>query len=245
MQLVVNERLVRRKMRLATILYFAAMAAIMLSLLSSFLPRELVQAIGEEPVRLIALWMVPWLALIVILVGQQWVRRWGPRFRQDRLLQQSLKGLDDRHILYAFLSTKLPDYLLLAPAGLFVVVPRAQGGNIVCSHDRWSVQGSTLGKMVTTLFGQHLGNPSWEAARGVGSLTRYLQSRLADDLLQKLPVQGLVVFTNPSARLHIEGCSQTVVGSKELKNFLKRSKGKLSTGDLKRLQAALSEMAEV
>lgn len=238
MQVVVNERLLKRKMRLSLILYLASMAAVLPLVIISWVAPEIQATYGYLVLPL----LVP--AFLFFFLAQSYIHRWGPRFRRDKVLEQGLKGLDDRHTLFAFVSSKLPDYLLLAPASLFVVVPRDQRGNIVCRCDHWFRETSTPMRVLTALFGNPLGNPSLDAARGLQQLQQVLKPQLSDGLLDRVPPQGLIVFINPDARLRLEGCSHTVVGLKELRGFLRRSKGRLTSSEIKRLHSVLMENME-
>jgi hypothetical protein len=183
-----------------------------------------------------------WVAFVAGLglytLGQTQLRRWGPGRRQEEQLGQAIRGLDDRYKLYAFLASSLPDYILVSPAGVHVLVARTEGGQISCVRDRWKASGSRL----LGLFGPGLGNPSADAARQL----QKLRTLLAEQGLQDVPVSSLIVFTNAKAQLRVEGCSATVTRVKELKDVLRRMAGKgtnvaLTTSRIREIQRMFDE----
>jgi hypothetical protein len=214
MQLVANQQLVRNRVRLGLGFHLGALAVFALGLalsLNTDITRELP----------LASWASILLGLALYSVGQTQIRRWGPRNRQEEQLGQAIRGLDDRYKLYAFLASSLPDYILVSPAGAHVLIARQDDGDVSCVRDQWKKQSGRLG----SLFGSGFGNPSADAARQLDKLRRLL----AAAGLQEVPTSAIIVFTNPKARLRIEGCSVTVTRIKELKDVMRRMAGKGQT----------------
>jgi hypothetical protein len=231
MQLVANQQLVKNRVRLGLVFHFAAMAVLI---------GGAVLSTQIDPTRDIA-WQT-WAAFVAGLglytLGQTQLRRWGPGKRQEEALGQAIRGLDDRYKLYAFLSSSLPDYILVSPAGVHVIIARTEGGQVSCIRDRWKASASRL----MSLFGPGLGNPSADAARQL----QKLRTLLAGRGLQEVPTSTLVVFTNPKAQLRIEGCTSTVTRIKELKDVLRRMAGKgtsvaLTTSRVREVQRIFDE----
>ena len=212
MQLVANKQLVRNRVRVGTAFHLGAMALFMGTLfltLQTDVSREL-------PI-------FSWLAILVGMVlysfGQTQLRRWGPRNRQEEQLGQAIRGLDDRYKLYAFISSSLPDYILVSPAGVHVLVVRSEGGRVACVRDRWNQARGRL----SGFFGAGLGNPTADVQRQVGQV-RALLTR--EGVEAQVPVAGLVVFTNQQVTLRVEACSFGVTRLKDLKDVLRRAAGK-------------------
>lgn len=231
MQLVANQALVKNRVRLGLVFHFGAMAVL---IGGAVLSTQL------DPTRDIA-WQT-WAAFVAGLglytLGQTQLRRWGPGRRQEEQLGQAIRGLDDRYKLYAFLSSSLPDYILVSPAGVHVIVARTDGGQISCVKDRWKSSGSWL----MGLFGPGLGNPSADATRQLQKLRTMLSERGLEDV----PTSSVIVFTNPKAQLRVEGCSSTVTRIKELKDVLRRMAGKgtsvaLTTSRIREIQRVFDE----
>src|ERR671936_496927 len=157
MQLVANQQLVRNRVRLGTAFHLAALAVFGIGLFMS-LRTDQTRDVPYYSWASIAIGMV------LYSVGQTQLRRWGPRNRQEEQLGQAIRGLDDRYKLYAFLSSSLPDYILVSPAGVHVLIMRNDAGQVSCVRDRWSRSGGRLGGL---LGGGNIGNPSVEAQRQV------------------------------------------------------------------------------
>src|SRR5712691_12328981 len=126
MQLVANQQLVKHRVRLGLGFPISALAVFALGLVLS---TQLDPTRGDLP------WE-SWVAILAGLglysLGQTQLRRWGPRNRQEEPLGQAIRGLDDRYKLYAFLSSSLPDYILISPAGAQVLIVRQEAGEVLC-----------------------------------------------------------------------------------------------------------------
>jgi hypothetical protein len=231
MQLVANQQLVKNRVRLGLGFHITALVvfAIGFALSTQLSPN------GELPWES---WVAVLAGLALYSVGQTQLRRWGPRNRQEEQLGQAIRSLDDRYKLYAFLSTSLPDYILVSPAGVEVLIVRQEGAQVSCVRDKWKSSGSRL----MGFFGPGLGNPSADAANQLEKLRKLL----ADSGIQDVPTSSVIVFTNPKAQLRIEGCSTTVTRIKELKDVLRRMAGKganvaLSSARIREIQRVLDQ----
>jgi hypothetical protein len=179
--------------------------------------------------------------LVLYNVGQVSLRRYGPRFRHDAALVKALKGLDRRYTLLTFPSSKLPDYVLVGPTGVQVIVPRLHGGQVTCRADRWTRDtGGGLRRILSMFGGNPFGDPTRDAVNGVQRVRRRLSERGLGD---EVPVDGVVVFTNPTVKLRVEGCSVPVTVAKNLRNVVRPAKGArdraLSESDSARVVQAL------
>src|SRR5437763_10916254 len=143
MQLVANQQLVKNRVRLGLGLHISALAVFALGLALSIQ----IDATRELP---LASWAAILLGLVLYSLGQTQLRRWGPRNRQEEQLGQAIRGLDDRYKLYAFLSSSLPDYILVSPAAVHVTIVRQEAGQVTCMRDRWN---KSSGSRILGLFG--------------------------------------------------------------------------------------------
>jgi len=211
MQLVANQQLVKNRVRLGLACHITALVVFAVGLLLSTQLDSSRELPWESWVAILA-------GLVLYSLGQTQLRRWGPRNRQEEQLGQAIRSLDDRYKLYAFLASSLPDYILVSPAGVHVLIVRQEAGQIACVRDQWKTSASRL----MALFGPTLGNPSAEAAKQL----QKLRAQLAERALQDVPTSALVVFTNPKVQLRVEGCTPTITRVKELKDVLRRMAGK-------------------
>ena len=84
------------------------------------------------------------------------------------------------------------DHVVLAPSGVFVLETKNWSGNITCNGDEWQRTGRNGFK----------GSPSMQVKRNVATIKRIIDSTSA---LRPLGiwVEGIVVFTNDHATLHL------------------------------------------
>ena len=132
MQLVANQQLVKNRVRLGLVFHFGAMAVFASAApcsRRSSIPRVRSPGRPGSPSSLAS--------ACTRSVRPSCVAG-GPRNRQEEQLGQAIRGLDDRYKLYAFLSSSLPDYILVSPAGVQVLVARTGRGQISCVRDKWS-----------------------------------------------------------------------------------------------------------
>src|SRR5258708_9538335 len=213
MQLVANQQLVKNRVRLGLGFHISALAVFALGLVLST---------QLDPTRGDLVWQ-SWVAILAGLglysLGQTQLRRWGPRNRQEEQLGQAIRMLDDRYKLYAFLSSSLPDYILVSPAGVHVLIVRTDAGQVACVRDHWN-KGS--GSRLMSVFGPTLGNPTADAAKQL----QKLRALLAERDMADVPTSAVIVFTNPKVQLRVEGCSATITRVKELKDVPRRMAGK-------------------
>jgi hypothetical protein len=232
MQLVANQQLVKNRVRLGAAFHIGAFALFVVALIITTTQANQAEMPRETQI-------FSWLAILVGMglywFGQTQLRRWGPRNRQEEQLGQAIRGLDDRYKLYAFLASNLPDYILVSPAGVHVLVIRPDRGQISCVRDRWSRASGRL----SGFFGGGFGNPTADVQRQVNQVRALLTREGAE---AQTPVAGLVVFTNAGVTLRVEACSIAVTRLKELKDVLRRAAGKgqnvaLSAARVREVQA--------
>src|SRR5437660_7385501 len=155
MQLVANQQLVKNRVRLGLGFHITALAVFAFGLVLS----TQIDTTRELPWES---WAAILFGLVLYSLGQTQLRRWGPRNRQEEQLGQAIRGLDDRYKLYAFIASSLPDYILVSPAGVHVLIVRSEAGEIVCLRDKWAKGG---GSRIMSFLGPTLGNPSADAAK--------------------------------------------------------------------------------
>jgi hypothetical protein len=236
MQVVTNEKLAKSRFRLGTAFHLLGLLVLAAGL---YLSLQADQATAE-PWRVWA----PWAAIVLFLVpnflGKRFLQRYGPKTRQDAALALAAKGLDNRYSLVSFPGGGLPDYLLVGPTGVQVLVARAQSGTIVCRGDHWEREGmNALSRFAVGMWGTPLGNPTRDLFDGIARVKARLDARLGETAAA-IPVSGTVVFTHPQARLRLEKCDAPATTSKNLKNHLRASKGTLGAPLVARTRDALA-----
>ncbi len=183
-------------------------------------------------------WISVALAALVIgffaaQIGNYNIRHFARKPRMDQVLDQSLKGFDDKYEMYHWL---LPaDHVLLGPAGLYVFVLRDTRDPVNATGARWR-QPFSLRRLLG-LFGQEgLGDPVGEAMAEAERLQEWLQKVVPD---VDVEVQPLVFFVEP---VPITRDSPVVppILPKELKKYLRNQAKQNRLSDTVRRQ--LSEV---
>ena len=156
------------------------------------------------------------LGLILSQVGVFFSNRWGKSPRVDERISQGLKGLDDRYVLYHYV-TAVP-HLLAGPAGIWVLVPEYQGGQITYENSKFRQKG--VGFFSKVIGQEGLGRPEMEAKSYREDMVRYLRKALPDGNIPE--VQTLVVFTNPKASVQVQDAPVPTMHVEKLKDFIRR-----------------------
>ena len=219
MHVVVNEKLISTRVKIASAAHLAALAVFAVGLFVSWSnPEPTMEQMAGAYAAIIV-------GLVLYNAGQIFLRRFGPRSRADAILSRTLKGLDRRYTLLAFPSTKLPDYILVGPAGIQVIVARPHDGAISCRANQWHRDpGSGLKRLSGLFGGTPFGDPSNDVSKGIARIRQRLEQRGIPES-QQPPVDGIIVFTNPAAKLRIDGCSYPVTGLKGLRSNVRGGKG--------------------
>jgi hypothetical protein len=219
MQLTANRQLVRNRMRLGMAFYAASIGIFILGLVVN---RQTNPATVSWGTWLAETWGT-WLTLIagtaLWFFALSELRRWAPRQRQEVQVADAISDLDDRYKLYAFLGGGLPDYVLVGPGGVHVLVVRHEHGQITCERDRWKKAGRSI---LFAAFDAPFGNPTAEAREQLQKIRQMLDQ----EGFAEVPTSALIVFTNDNARLRLEGCTVPVTKLRGLQDVLRRAAGK-------------------
>ena len=195
----------------------------------------------------ISLWQPSWTLLTGLLlfaggslaiVGIYFANRWVKKPRPEDLLDQALKGLDDRHRLYHY---SLPcDHLLLTPGGIIAIETVPLEGVFTYRDGKWR-QRMTPGRAMRFFGEERLGNPIDRAQASAGSI----KGRLVEEIPEaaSLEARGMVVFTNPFVELNIEKSPLPICKADKVRARLPKDGSKLSMDTYRQIQEKLDEMA--
>ena len=230
MLVATNEALARRQMRKANWLLLGAMLVLMAGFFAGMVRPDDQIMVYVSTAGLV-------LGFFLWQVSQYFMRRYGPRNRQDAALARALKKLDNRYTLISFAAPRLPDYLLLGPHGVRVLVPRDVRGTIRCQGDRWSRAG-TPG--LVRLLSNPLRDPTTEAAQSIQQVERYLVRALEPGEAEAIPVSATIIFTHPNVRLEIGNCRFPATRAHNLPNDVRRDKGAVTPSQIAHLRRILA-----
>lgn len=154
--------------------------------------------------------------LIISQLGFQLRTRWARHPRIDELLDEALKGLDERHAIFHYLLGA--SHALVTPAGVFAVCTTTLEGDVAFTHGRW-VHTPPPGRSGRTPKPRTLAEPSRQAETEVTQLKKTLARRLP--ARADLSLQPLLVFLHPNAQIESQGSPFRALHVKKLKAYLR------------------------
>ena len=213
MQVVANEKLIRRRGRIGQIVSWSGLGILLIGMIVSFQAKPTQSDYGRWiTISLVCLGV----GFLGANIGGYFMRRWGRRPRPDELLATAMKGFDDR---YVFFTWTLPAPLvMLSPRGVYVFVTRDHAGDIYVEEERWR-QPWQWRRILTAFAQEGLGNPGKDVLDDAGRLRQFIAQHLPD--LAEIPIYPIVVFLHPRAELHLNNPSAPVIAAKKLKAFLR------------------------
>jgi len=184
-------------------------------------------------------------ALVALLVGFTLTQigmymgnRYGRSPRPDEKLDAGLKGLSGDYTLYHY--TTPASHLLVGPAGLWILMPYHQRGQVTFKKNRWQMSGGGFLQSYMRIFGQeNLGRPDVEISSEINSLNKYFGKQMEGSEIPE--IHPLMVFTNDEVEINADNPPVPAMKLKQIKDFLrqKAKETKLPAESIHRLNTAL------
>ena len=230
MKIIKNEKLINRNAKIGQYTSLGALAVLGVGMYISFTRPELF------------IWAVVALLLGFTLtqIGMYFGNRWGRSPRPDEKLDSGLKGLHKDFCIYHW-STPV-SHLLVGPAGVWVLIPYHQRGQVTYRKNRFRMSGGGFMQNYMRLFGQEgIGRPDLEAESEINSIRKALAKELDEDEIPE--INAALVFTTEGVEIEAEEAPIPVLPLKKLKDFM-RNKAKekpITPQELEKVQAVLPE----
>lgn len=165
-------------------------------------------------------------ALVALLVGFTMTQigmymgnRYGRSPRPDEKLDAGLKGLPGDFTIYHY--TTPAAHLLVGPAGVWVIMPFHQRGQVTYQKNRWRISGGGFLQGYMRIFGQEgLGRPDIEVDSEVNRVKKYLEKALDGSAVPE--VQPLLVFTSDDAEVDAGDSAVPGLKLKQIKDFFRQ-----------------------
>jgi hypothetical protein len=220
MKVSVDEKKLKRQALIGRIALFGSLGILLGGLLLTLFGQQ----IGLLTPQNSTLFFIIYAAILIVgfgvsRVGFHYGNRYLAPTRPEMVLRENLKGLERKYALLLFQAPH--DYILVEPGGVTVFIMRNQEGKIAYKGGKWKRRESLL----RFWFGRDepLGDPTHDALQAVGKVNKVLTEKMPT---LKVPVRGVVVFSNPKAILDVEPSPVAVVRAEDLKDYL-RGAGKL------------------
>ena len=221
MRVSTNQKLIKRRGRLGMIASLTGIGVLAVGMLASF--RQ--QIVWVSLIALV-------LGFVLAQFGSYNLRRWGRSPRPDQVLEEGMKGFDDRYHLYAW--TLPVPFVMLSPQGIYTLTTRDQTGQVSVTGSTWKSKLS-LGRLLSVFAQEGLGNPTVEAQGQAAKLGAWIKGKLPDTNIE---VQPVIVFIDPRIQLEADAPTVPVLDPKGIKKWL-RGGGKgqnLRSADLRALE---------
>lgn len=220
MQVHTNRAYVRRQGRLGRISSLLGFGFLLAGLILSWNPWQP----GEQNELVVVAWATLLPGFLLITYGNYNTIRWGVKPRMDEIVANALKSLDNKHQLFNYVPGLPADNLLLTPSGVVVLVLRPYMGEFVNTGRKWRRNRNLMGWLLALGEGS-LGNPTRDAERDVAATRQYLAERLGDEA-EQVPVDAVVAFTHPRAKLTTDDPAIPATHARDLKSAIRRPQGR-------------------
>jgi len=230
MKIIKNEKLIKRNRQIGQWTSIGALVVLGLGMYVSFNRNDLFIY------SLAALLIGFTLTQIGMFMGN----RYGRSPRPDEKLDAGLKGLQNEFVMYHY--TTPASHLLVGPAGIWVLLPFHQRGQVTYQKNRWKLSGGGFFQGYMRIFGQeNIGRPDIEMDNEIRSVKKYLAKKM--DELEIPEINALLVFTHDDVEINAEDTKILAMKLKGIKEFFrKRAKEKpISQMQLAAVKAALPE----
>jgi len=156
---------------------------------------------------------------VLMQIGIYMGNRYGRSPRPDEKLDTGLKGLQNDFVMYHY-STPV-SHLLLGPAGVWVLLPYHQRGQVTFKKNRWQMSGGGFLQAYMRIFGQEgLGRPDLEIDSEITALKKYLAKHM--DQAEIPEINALMVFTSDEVEIDAEGATVPALKLKQMKEFIRK-----------------------
>jgi len=230
MKIIKDEKYIQRNGRIGNWLSLAAVVVLGIGMYISLARKEMFIY------ALIALVI----GFVMTQIGMYLGNRYGRRPRPDEKLDAGLKGLTGDYSLYHY--TTPASHLLVGPAGLWLLMPYHQRGQVVFSKNRWRMRGGGFMQSYMRIFGQEgLGRPDVEMDRETAGLKKYLAKQMDESEIPE--IRPLLIFTSDEVEIVSEGATTPAIKVKQLKDFIRQKAKEKPIGSLQltTVKAALPE----
>lgn len=230
MKIIKNETLIKRNGKIGNWTSLGALVVLGLGMYISFTRTDL--------------FMYALAALLVgftlTQIGMYMGNRYGRSPRPDEKLDAGLKGLSGDYSLYHY--TTPASHVLVGPAGVWVILPYHQRGQVRFRKNRWSMSGGGFLQSYMRIFGQeNLGRPDIDIEGEIKNLKKFFEKQMNGSAIPE--VTPLMVFTTEEVEIDAADAPVTALKLKQVKEFIrqKAKERKLSTQSIQEINAALNQ----
>ncbi|KXK23177.1 MAG: hypothetical protein UZ15_CFX003000733 [Chloroflexi bacterium OLB15] len=219
MRIVTNAPLAKRNRQIAQYGFFASFLVPIGGLLLLNQQTEMPSTTNVF-VGLVLPFLVLPLAYVMIIFSVRLSNLWVREPRPEAVIEAGLKGISNKSVLYNYFFFPAR-HVLFAPQGVFAMTTRFQDGSYTVNERQWVTNKSFIGRILSYLRMDMIGDPTRDAERAAEKL----QNMLAD-IAPGVTVQPLVIFVDPRVQIHVTDSPVPILHanpkmSKNLKDYMK------------------------
>ena len=225
MKLSINQKLINRNQKISQIILYTSLALLVLGFIWS------IKNPDSSDISISYMILIP--AYILVQVSIRMANKWGRSPRPDEIVSSSLKGLNNQYTLYSY-STSVP-HLLVGPAGLWIINPYHQSGEISYNPDKKRYQQKGGPGFMAKIFAQEgLPNIEGESNKLVKKFQKFVKSK---DLSIEQEPQVVNIFFSEDVDLHAKNAPEILILASKFKDFIRQTakKSNLSDEEIKRI----------
>ena len=208
MKIIKNETLIKRNGRIGNWVSLGALAVLGIGMYISF----------TQPERFTISMICLVIGFIMTQIGMYMGNRWGRSPRRDEKLDAGLKGMHSEFSIYHYSSPV--SHLLVGPAGVWVLLPYHQGGQVYFEKNRWKIKGGGFMASYMRIFGQEgIGRPEIEAESEIAVAKKFFAKHMDESAVPE--IKPILVFTNEQVELEPGESPIPAVKLKQLKGFMR------------------------
>lgn len=203
----VDETKIQRRAKLSRILVGAGLGAFLIGLAISFLrPEQIALVLGAAM-----------LGLVLSQAGNLLHTRWGRSPRMDEIVESAFKGLDDRYAMFHYCYGV--DHFLTGPAGVHLLLPRTEEGEISFTDGEWWQQAPKRGLLRRGGL-RSMGDLAREGERKLAKFKSRLAKSVSD--LGEFDFYAVLLFIHPDADVRADESPLPCIYYKKAKGWIRR-----------------------
>jgi hypothetical protein len=230
MKIIKNEKLIKRN---STIGNYLSLGALVVLGVGMYISLQRPDLFSYALVALVS-------GFIMTQIGIYMGTRYGRSPRPDEKLDAGLKGLQNEFAIYHY--TTPVSHLLVGPAGVWLLHPYHQRGEVTFRKNRWLMKGGGFMQGYMRIFGQEgIGRPDIEIDADVRAIRNYLAKHL--DESQMPEIRSMLVFTNENVEIEAADSPIPALKVKQIKDFFRQKAKEKPIGQMQlaAIKAALPE----
>lgn len=216
MKLSINNELISRNKKISQFVLYAALALMVLGFIWSLQNPETDQFIFAYLI------LIP--AYFLVQINIQLANKWGRSPRPDEVVAASLKGLNNDYTLYIY--TIDTPHLLVGPAGVWIINPYHQSGDIVYDIEKKRYKQENGPGLIARLFAQEsLPNISSEVKR---SLKRFKNYNTKNNINIDLEPQVINLFFAEDVSIKTKNSPDLLLPAGKIKDYIRQTAKKMN-----------------